>query len=131
MTRVKAGAAEVPIAWGSHSSPPMAPLAALRSIRPLLVLTALVGLGPINGLFLWALLTHPDLVAAAQSNPVSLVFLTEAFVLTGLGAVIIARLGLRRPGWVAFVAMALAGSLAFAVPAFVLWRLRQQGARAG
>ena len=105
----------------------MRALHALRSARPVFWLAALVGLGPINGVFLWALFTRPDLVAAAQSNPVSLVFLAEAFVLTALGAFVVWQLGLTRPGWVVFVALSLAGSLAFSVPAFVLWHLRRAG----
>ena len=40
-------------------------------------------------------------------------------------AVLIARLGLRRPGWVAFVVLSIVGSLAFSVPAFLLWHLRK------
>lgn len=103
----------------------MRSLDALRPSRPVLWFVALVGLVGVNGVFLWGLFARPDLVDAATANPISLVFVVEAFVLVALGAVLIARAGLRRPGWVAFVILSVAGSLAFSVPAFVLWHLRK------
>ena len=101
-----------------------------RSSRPALWALALVGLLGLNGVFVYYLLVRPDVVAAAQQNPVSLVFMAEAFVLVGFGAWTIARLGLRRPGWLAFVVLSVVGSLAFSVPAFLLWHLRK-GERGG
>ncbi|MDT0630720.1 hypothetical protein RQM47_07035 [Rubrivirga sp. S365] len=102
----------------------MSIVVALRSARPALWALAFVGLVGLNGPFLYYALFRPDVVAAAQQNPVALVFMAEAFVLVGFGAWGIARLGLRRPGWLAFVALSIAGSLAFSVPAFLLWHLR-------
>ena len=98
----------------------------LRPYTPTLWILAVVGLLGLNGAFVYYALFRPDVLAAAQRNPVSLVFMVEAFVLVGLGAWGIWRLGLRRPGWVAFVAMSLVGSLAFSVPAFLLLHLRKR-----
>lgn len=73
-----------------------------------------------NGIFIWYALTPPVLVEAALRNPIALVFIAEAFFLMFLFAWLIGRLGLRRPGRLAFIAMSLIGSMAFSVPA-ALW----------
>ncbi|WP_412068837.1 hypothetical protein [Rubrivirga sp. IMCC43871] len=107
----------------------MATLDALRPYRPLLWLTAAVGGLGVNGLFFYAALVRPETIAAAFGNPLALAFIGEAVLLTVLAAWLIARSDVRRPGWIAFVAMSLAGSLAFSIPAFLLWHVHRRGGR--
>ena len=108
----------------------MSALDALRPYRPALWALALFGLVVLNGVFLFYAVARPDVLAEAQRNPVSLVFMAEAFLFTAVGAWAVWRLGLRRPGPLAFVALSLAGTLAFSVPAFVLLHLRKRDRRA-
>lgn len=93
----------------------------------LLVLSIIGLLGP-NGLFIWATVVAPESVGAAMGNPVAQVFMVEAFVLMFLFAYLIARQGLRSPGWMTFVLMSLVGSMMFSVPACLyLWSRRMRG----
>jgi len=101
----------------------------LASYRFLLYVIAAVGFFGLNGVFLFYALLRPDVMAAALANPVSLVFILEAFLMTGFFAWLIATLGWRKPGWLAFVVLSMVGSLAFSVPAFLLLHLRQHDER--
>lgn len=94
--------------------------------KPALWLLSALGLFGLNGVFLYYAFFRPDVFAAAQQNPVSLVFIAEAFLLVVFGAWVIARLGLERPGWLAFVIMSIIGSLAFSVPFFLLLHIRKR-----
>lgn len=96
--------------------------------QPLLWFLSALGLFGLNGVFLYYAFFHPDVMAAAQHNPISLVFMVEAFVMVAFAAWVIARLGLKRPGWLVFVVMSIAGSLAFSVPFFILLHLRKREA---
>ena len=98
----------------------------LSPYRPLLYVVGAIGLFGLNGVFLFYALLRPEVMAAALANPVSLVFILEALLLTGLFAWLIATFGWKRPGWLAFVALSMVGSLAFSVPAFLLLHLRKQ-----
>lgn len=98
--------------------------ASLRSYRSLLWTVAFVGFFGLNAVFVYYATVYPDVMIAALRNPVSLVFILEAFLMTGLIAGLIAHYGLRKPGWLAFVVLSIVGSLAFSVPAFILWHLR-------
>jgi len=69
-----------------------------------------------NGIFLWYAFFDRDVVFAALTNPVSLVFVLEAFALMGLFAWLIAKTRLTRPGWKGFVLLSLVGSMLFSVP---------------
>lgn len=95
----------------------------LAPYRVLLIVVAAVGLFGLNGVFLYYALLRPETMTAALANPIALVFVLEAFVMVGLAAWVIATLGLKRPGWIAFVVLSLVGGLAFSVPAFLLWRM--------
>jgi hypothetical protein len=95
-----------------------------RARRIVLWAVAAASLVGLNGVFLYYAFARPDLLADALANPISLVFILEASVLTAFGAWAVMRAGLRRPGWGAFVVLSVVGSLAFSVPAFVLWHLR-------
>lgn len=85
----------------------------------LLLALAAFGLVVPNGFFLYYSLVAPAALHAALSNPVALVFITEAFFLMFLFAWVIRFWGLRSPGWLAFIAMSLLGSMVFSVPAFL------------
>ena len=109
-----------------NAPPAMDALDVFRPYRPALWALAAVGLVGLNGVFVFYAVARPDVLAEAQRNPISLVFMAEAFLFMGLGAWGIWRLGLRRPGPLAFVALSIAGTLAFSVPAFVLLHLRKR-----
>lgn len=102
----------------------------LTSYRPVLYVVAAIGFFGLNGVFLFYALLFPETMAAALANPISLVFILEAFVMMGLFTWLIRRLGLEAPGWRLFVVLSLIGSLAFSVPAFLLLRLRKHGTEA-
>ncbi|MES2595618.1 MAG: hypothetical protein V4662_09800 [Verrucomicrobiota bacterium] len=83
----------------------------------LLLGLSIFGLIVPNGVFLYYALASRETLQAAMANPVSLVFIIEAFVLMFLFAWLIHRQGIKSPGWLAFVAMSLVGSMIFSVPA--------------
>lgn len=103
-------------------------LRALRPYRPILYVVATVGLFGINGVFLYYALLHPETMTEAMQNPISVVFQVEAFLMMGFFAWIIRRLGLEKPGWLAFIVLSIAGSLAFSAPAFLLMHMRKREA---
>ena len=100
----------------------------LAPYRAVLYLVAALGLFGLNGVFLYYALLHPQVMTDALANPIGLVFILEAFLMMGLLTWLIAQLGLRRPGWAAFVVLSMVGSLAFSVPAFLLLHLRKRRA---
>jgi hypothetical protein len=90
----------------------------------LLLALAIFGLIIPNGFFLYYSLVSPAALHASLSNPVALVFITEAFLLMFLCAWLIHHMGLRSPGWRSFIAMSLVGSMVFSVPAFLYFASR-------
>jgi hypothetical protein len=96
--------------------------------RPLLWILALLGLLGINGIFLYYVAFEPAAMMAALENPVSLVFIVEAFVMTAFLAWLISSVGLEDPGWGWFVILSLVGGLAFSAPLFILLHLRKREA---
>jgi len=99
----------------------------LRPYRAGLAVVAAIGLLGLNGVFIYQAVVHPEVLTGAFENPVSMVFMLEAFVMVALGAWLIRSLGLERPGWLAFVVLSFVGSLAFSVPMFLLMHLRKAG----
>jgi hypothetical protein len=83
---------------------------------------AVLGFAGLNGVFVWALLARPELVWTAMENPVSLVFVLEAFMMVGFLAYLLARWRLTAVHWSWFVFFSIVGGLAFAVPVVLLWR---------
>lgn len=79
-----------------------------------------------NGAFLYFFVKDPGLLRAAIANPISLVFVLEAFFLMFLFAWLIQRAGLRKPSGFAFIVMSLIGSLAFSVPATLYLALKDR-----
>jgi len=88
----------------------------LRPFRPFFLLAAIFGFAVVNGAFLYYSLIDRATFDAGMSNGLALVFMGEAFLLMFFFAFLIAKLGLKRPGWVFFIAMSLIGSMAFSVP---------------
>lgn len=70
-----------------------------------------------NGVFIYTVLYNPNAVRVALGNPISLAFITEAFVLMFLVAWLLRRIRVGSPSGLMFIAMSLLGSLAFSVPA--------------
>ena len=87
---------------------------------------AVAGMLVLNGVFCYCVLIRPDLVAGALSNPVSLAFIVEALLMTGMLAYLFRkwRVSFIGSGW--FVALALVGGLAFAVPIAALWNRKRE-----
>ena len=104
---------------------------AIRRSRYVLMGVAIVGLFGLNGVFVYYALFQPEVLAAAMRNPVSLVFMLEAFLMVALAAWGIRLVGIERPGWLGFIVLSFAGGLAFSVPAFLLLHLRRDGGAAG
>ena len=88
-----------------------------ESQEKLLLGLSIFGLSVPNGVFLYYAFTAPAVLQGAMANPVSLVFIVEAFVLMFLFAWLIHRQGIKSPGWFAFILMSLIGSMLFSVPA--------------
>lgn len=81
----------------------------------LLALAVFGFIGP-NGCFVYFALTDFGRVMGALRNPVSLVFIAEAFALMVLMAWLLHHWGWRRPTWGGFIVLSLLGSLLFSVP---------------
>ena len=94
--------------------------------RAILWTIALAGFLALNGVFLYGTFTEPAMLDAAMSNPLSMVFLVEALILTGVLAYLLQKWKVTRLPWVGFVVLALVGSLAFALPVAILWRRRDR-----
>jgi len=93
-----------------------------KTQRIVLWCASAIGLLGINGLFLYSVIFRPELMQAAQSNLYSLAFILEAFVLLPLACFLIATAKLKSPGWIGFLLLSLAGSLAFSIPfSILLW----------
>lgn len=99
--------------------------------RTWLCLLAIASAGGLNGVFLWAVVRQPGALWSAFQNPVAAAFIAEALVLTGVLAYLLGRWRVSRVHWGWFVALSLAGGLAFAIPVVLLWRGRGAGPRTG
>jgi len=88
----------------------------LKSIRPFLLVAAIIGFFAINGPFLYYAILDKDTYAEAMGNGMTLAFMGEAFLLMFFFAFLIFKLGWKRPGWLFFIVMSLLGSLAFSIP---------------
>jgi hypothetical protein len=73
-----------------------------------------------NGIFVYFALAERGAVIAALTNPVSLVFVLEAFFLMGLFAWLLQKRGRPRHAGLLFVVASLLGSMACSVPAAIL-----------
>lgn len=107
----------------------MSSIEKLRAYKPSLWGLAVIGLLGLNGVFVYYAAFRPDVLAAAMDNPVSLVFIVEAFVMMVFAAWLIYRLDFERPGWISFAILSVIGGLAFSVPFFILLHLRKRETR--
>jgi hypothetical protein len=90
--------------------------------RNALWLVAATGLCGLNGIFVYALVFRRDAITAALTNPVSFAFIAEALLMTGVLAYLLRKWNVSRLSWAWFVALALLGGLACAVPVAALWK---------
>lgn len=101
-----------------------------RSHRHLLWIMAVAGFTLINGPFLYVLFVDPSRLIDVMLHPAGAAFVAEAVIMTLFFTVVVAGSGLRSPGWIVFLGLSIAGSLAFAVPAFILWHLHRRSPEA-
>ncbi|MEJ2205273.1 MAG: hypothetical protein P8170_14320 [Gemmatimonadota bacterium] len=97
--------------------------------RRWLSLAAVIGFFGLNAVFIYGLV-RPEVMQSALTNPVSLAFMAEALLLLVLLAYLLPKWGVGRLRRTWFVALALLGSLAFALPVMLLWRGRPRRAAA-
>ena len=87
-----------------------------RNERRALVALALASFLVPNGIFIYCAVKDFGLIVAAMQNPVSLVFILEAFVLMFLAAWFIQKIGTTKIKAAPFVVLSLMGSLGFSAP---------------
>lgn len=75
--------------------------------RVVLVALAVVGFAGLNGVFVWALVSQPQALSSALTNPVAAAFIAEAFVLMGLLAYLLTRWRVTALHWGWFVLLSL------------------------
>lgn len=81
-----------------------------------LITLSVIGILIPNGFFLYYFLTNPKVTTEALSNPISLVFIIEAFVLMFLFAWLLKKAEVEKPNGIVFIIMSLIGSMVFSVP---------------
>lgn len=84
---------------------------------------AVIGFVVVNGTFVYGLL-RPDVLEEALANPLALAFMGEAMLLVAVLAYLLHKWGVARLAWGWFVLLSLLGSIAFALPAVLLWPKR-------
>lgn len=85
---------------------------------------AILGFVGVNGAFLYGALFVPGALAGALSNPVAAAFVLEATLLLVALAYLLTKWGVNGLGRTWFVVLSLVGSMAFALPAVLLWPSR-------
>jgi len=80
---------------------------------------AIFGASIPNGVFCYNFIFAPEVTKVALSNPISLVFITEAFFLMFLVAWLLRKASSARPTGKAFIIMSILGGMVFSVPATV------------
>jgi hypothetical protein len=100
-----------------------------RAERLGLLALGAIGLFGINGIFVWTMLARPTAMTDALANPLAIAFMAEAMLLVVTLAWLFRKWRLTRLGWGWFVALALIGSLAFAIPVALLLPHRDEVGR--
>jgi hypothetical protein len=85
---------------------------------------AVFGFIGLNTVFIYGIFWQPQLLISAFTNPISLAFIVEAFLLMGVLAYLLTRWKVGRLHWGWFVVLSLIGSMAFALPVVLLWPRR-------
>ena len=94
-----------------------------------LTLIAVVGFAGLNGVFVWAMLTDPEMAMTALRNPVAAAFIIEAFILVGVLAYLLGRWKVSNVHWGWFVLLSIVGGIAFSLPVVLLWSERRARSR--
>ena len=100
------------------------PVEYTRGERIALIALGVVGAVVLNSVIVYCAIFHWHLVVEAHLNPVSAVFIAEAFLLMLFWAYFLRKWGVARLGWGWFVVLSLLGSMAFAIPVVLLWPKR-------
>ena len=87
--------------------------------RTLILLFAIITLVGPNGMFLYYSITQPELLQAANSNPIALAFMIEAFMLLALFLVYMWRKTKSVMQVVLYLGLSFIGSLAFSFAVYV------------
>lgn len=93
------------------------PIATTPTENKVLAALAIIGLLVPNGVFIYFFFTDPEIAKEALGNPISLVFICEAFFLMFLFAWLLKKWSIARPNGFIFILMSMIGSMAFSVPA--------------
>lgn len=101
-------------------------LSSFRSLRGVFLVISILGFLFINLPFLYFAFFDNAVYDAAMVNGVALVFVCEAGMLMLLFAWLIARMGLKNPGWFVFILLSLIGSLAFSLPLYFYLHLGKE-----
>ena len=88
----------------------------LKKYRSLFLVASIVGFLFINLPFLYFAFIGREVYAEAMKNGMTLLFMGEAFLLMLFITFLIAKSGMKKPGWIFFLCMSLLGSLAFSIP---------------
>jgi hypothetical protein len=94
----------------------MQPLTLTPKEARVMPVLAIVGFIIPNGVFCFYVFDS-EITKAALRNPISLVFIAEAFFLMFLFAWLLRKLNAKKPNGRAFIVMSLLGSMAFSIPA--------------
>ena len=92
-----------------------------------LVALAVFGFLVPNGIFLYLLFSNLEMARDAFTNPISIVFIAEAFYLMFLFAWLLKKAEVRKPTGLLFIIMSLIGSMAFSVPASIYLIFKKEG----
>jgi len=103
------------------------PVEYTRGERIALIALGVVGVVVLNSVIVYCAIFHWNLVVEAHTNPVSAVFIAEAFLLMCFWAYFLRKWGVGRLGWGWFIVLSLVGSMAFAIPVVLLWPKKKQG----
>ena len=104
----------------------MKPLELTRTeLRILLALAVFGALIP-NGVFLFYFFSSPETTTIALTNPISLVFIIEAFILMLLFAWLLRKVNSKTLSGRMFVIMSLLGTMVFSIPVALYLLLKEK-----
>jgi hypothetical protein len=88
----------------------------LGNFRAFFLVASIFGFLSINVPFLYYAFVDRRVYSEAMNNGMALLFIAEAFLLMFFIAFMIAKCGMKNPGWKFFICMSILGSLAFSIP---------------